>query len=154
MWSTHVTAHTQTCHSLPPIRLNPGPRFIGSTRNPRVRSESPYPQISIVSSFHIYQSSHRKRNDKMGNPGMTMLTTTYPRIISLSTRTAARISPIGNIHRNAFSSTTTRSSSGTLKKTPIYPLHVHPSNGAKMVPFAGFDMPLSYSKSGGQSKIF
>ncbi|KAA1121904.1 Aminomethyltransferase, mitochondrial [Puccinia graminis f. sp. tritici] len=86
----------------------------------------------------------------MGNQGMTMLTTTYPRIISLSTRTAARISPIGNIHRNAFSSTTTKSSSETLKKTPIYPLHVHPSNGAKMVPFAGFDMPLSYSKSGGQ----
>lgn len=39
-----------------------------------------------------------------------------------------------------------------LKRTPLYPIHIRPENGARMVPFAGFEMPLTYSKSGGQSK--
>lgn len=43
--------------------------------------------------------------------------------------------------------TTTDSS---LKRTPLYSIHIKPENGAKIVPFAGFEMPLSYSKSGGQ----
>lgn len=35
------------------------------------------------------------------------------------------------------------SSTGSLKKTQLYDVHV--ANGAKMVPFAGFSMPLQYS---------
>jgi len=35
------------------------------------------------------------------------------------------------------------SSSEPLRKTQLYDLHV--AHGAKMVPFAGFDMPLQYA---------
>ena len=36
--------------------------------------------------------------------------------------------------------------SGELKKTGLYDFHVE--NGAKMVPFAGYSMPLSYGSVG------
>ncbi|WAQ80706.1 hypothetical protein PtA15_1A44 [Puccinia triticina] len=76
-----------------------------------------------------------------------MLTTIYPRTIRLATRAGRNTL----VWKNSFSSSSAISgSSDTLKKTPIHPLHVNPGNGAKMVPFAGFDMPLSYTKSGGQ----
>ncbi|KAH9815279.1 hypothetical protein DFH28DRAFT_1095473 [Melampsora americana] len=39
-------------------------------------------------------------------------------------------------------------SNDQLKRTSLYSIHTLPENGAKMVPFAGFEMPLSYSKSG------
>lgn len=38
-------------------------------------------------------------------------------------------------------------SGSALSRTPLYDLHVQ--HGAKMVPFAGFEMPLTY-KWGGQ----
>lgn len=37
-------------------------------------------------------------------------------------------------------------SSGELKKTPLYDLHV--ANGAKLVPFAGYSMPVQYASAG------
>lgn len=58
-------------------------------------------------------------------------------------------STLPTVH-NLRSSSSTTTNPSELKRTPLYPLHVLPENGAKMVPFAGFEMPLSYSKSGGQ----
>ncbi|KAH9467320.1 hypothetical protein Pst134EB_002338 [Puccinia striiformis f. sp. tritici] len=69
-----------------------------------------------------------------------------PRIIRLSNQNYL----IGKTSLFSSTSTTTTDATTTLKKTPIHALHVNPKNGAKMVPFAGFDMPLSYTKSGGQ----
>ncbi|KNZ51360.1 glycine cleavage system T protein [Puccinia sorghi] len=80
----------------------------------------------------------------MGNLPQRLLAATnssYLRILKLSTQ------PTYINQRCPFSSSP---SSPTLNKTPIHPLHLDPRNGAKMVPFAGFDMPLSYAKSGGQ----
>ncbi|PLW43829.1 hypothetical protein PCANC_05976 [Puccinia coronata f. sp. avenae] len=84
----------------------------------------------------------------MGQLARTLLTPiSYSRSIRLSADTAH----ISRIQRAAFSSSpTTSSHDESLKRTPIHPLHIKPENGAKMVPFAGFDMTLSYSKSGGQ----
>lgn len=49
-----------------------------------------------------------------------------------------------------FATTTIRSqaaeSTGSLQRTPLYDFHV--KNGAKMVPFAGWNMPLSYGDVG------
>ncbi|KAL4976402.1 hypothetical protein BDW66DRAFT_135379 [Aspergillus desertorum] len=58
---------------------------------------------------------------------------------SASGRSIARILPIANGARYASSAAT----SGSLRQTPLYDLHV--ANGAKMVPFAGYSMPLQYS---------
>ncbi|POW03112.1 hypothetical protein PSHT_11820 [Puccinia striiformis] len=69
-----------------------------------------------------------------------------PRIIRLSNQNYL----IGKTSLFSSTSTTTTDATTTLKKTLIHALHVNPKNGAKMVPFAGFDMPLSYTKSGGQ----
>ncbi|MEL6664376.1 MAG: glycine cleavage system protein T, partial [Pseudomonadota bacterium] len=35
-------------------------------------------------------------------------------------------------------------STDTLKRTPLYDLHLE--HGAKMVPFAGYEMPVQYSE--------
>ncbi|KAI5475559.1 aminomethyltransferase [Pseudohyphozyma bogoriensis] len=37
------------------------------------------------------------------------------------------------------------SSSAALSRTPLYAFHTDPEHGGKMVPFAGFEMPLSYA---------
>lgn len=71
----------------------------------------------------------------------------FPNIISFS-RTASSAPP--KSISKSFSSTISNNQASALKRTPIYPLHVKPENGAKMVPFAGFEMPLTYTSSGGQ----
>jgi aminomethyltransferase len=42
-----------------------------------------------------------------------------------------------------YSTTTTTTTAKELSKTPLYDLHV--ARGAKMVPFAGYSMPVTYS---------
>ncbi|KAH0498468.1 hypothetical protein TgHK011_005721 [Trichoderma gracile] len=53
---------------------------------------------------------------------------------------AGRLSTAGSIR---LASSSSSSSGEALKKTPLYDFHV--ANGAKMVPFAGYHMPVQYS---------
>ncbi|KAK1253778.1 hypothetical protein MKX07_001855 [Trichoderma sp. CBMAI-0711] len=56
---------------------------------------------------------------------------------------AGRLSTAGSIRLASSSSSSSSSSGEALKKTPLYDFHV--ANGAKMVPFAGYHMPVQYS---------
>lgn len=53
-----------------------------------------------------------------------------------------RLSP-SNVHRGSLVSSRLQSTAAPLAKTPLYDLHVE--HKAKMVPFAGFSMPLNYA---------
>ena len=64
----------------------------------------------------------------------------------LSTTRAARSLPAGPLRALPRFFSTTPSSLDTLKRTALYDFHV--SQRAKMVPFAGFSMPLSYGDVG------
>lgn len=55
-------------------------------------------------------------------------------------------SPIGLALKARGFRTTSRVAQEQLQKTGLYDFHVE--NGAKMVPFAGFSMPLSYGSVG------
>ncbi|EGF98199.1 uncharacterized protein MELLADRAFT_51063 [Melampsora larici-populina 98AG31] len=78
---------------------------------------------------------------------MTMITLRSTSNLFKSTSIFHSIKP----HQFKFSTYQSQSqseSNTTLKRTPLYSIHTQPENGAKMVPFAGFEMPLSYTKSG------
>lgn len=61
-----------------------------------------------------------------------------------------RVVPSYAAAARTFTTTTIRSQAakpaGSLQRTPLYDFHV--KNGAKMVPFAGWNMPLSYGDVG------
>ncbi|KAI1640345.1 hypothetical protein F4809DRAFT_482435 [Biscogniauxia mediterranea] len=63
------------------------------------------------------------------------------RLLSSSNTATTRILPVRTARRHYASSST-----GPLNKTALYDLHL--ANGAKMVPFGGFEMPVQYSGLG------
>ncbi|KAI0630439.1 hypothetical protein C8Q77DRAFT_1160026 [Trametes polyzona] len=61
-------------------------------------------------------------------------------------RSAAPSLRCARLRLSAARCMSSEASSGELKKTGLYDFHVR--NGAKMVPFAGYAMPLSYGNVG------
>lgn len=70
---------------------------------------------------------------------------------SIPTRQCLKIASVFPQQQRFYTSPTAPATE--LKKTPLYDLHV--TNGAKMVPFAGYSMPVLYSDQGvGESHKF
>ncbi|KAF9940432.1 hypothetical protein BGZ65_007051 [Modicella reniformis] len=64
----------------------------------------------------------------------------------LSTLKFVRALPAGNIARSAQRAYSAAATGEALKKTVLYDYHIQ--NGAKMVPFAGWSMPVQYANLG------
>lgn len=68
--------------------------------------------------------------------GIAMVARARPALAASRLTTTARVAALGQRHGSS-------AATGDLKKTPLYDYHV--ANGGKMVPFAGYHMPVQYA---------